>query len=256
MIVSFVVLILTLLVSSHRPVRIDTEMTTAPLDKTLPLGKTGLSHSAIFWIGFCVVIAVLARGAAGAAGILAPLSHRSFDLGPVGDVVRSVDRLHRHDLVRPFGLLRPWHVRRRRRAAAGQSAQSLARHPVRARRRRRCGVVRRLFLHPPARHLFCHHHADLQPDLLRHHFHLDRRHRRRERADLHPAASDDPVHLQCALHLDHHALVRARGRHGVLSDPAARHPVAVRHGAAIDPRERAAHPRHRLSGRSATRWCR
>src|SRR5271169_5341403 len=34
--------------------------TTAPLDKTLPLGKTGLSHSAIFWIGFCVVIAVLA----------------------------------------------------------------------------------------------------------------------------------------------------------------------------------------------------
>jgi branched-chain amino acid transport system permease protein len=36
---------------------------TAPLDKTLPLGKTSkmrLSHSAVFWIGFCVVIAVLA----------------------------------------------------------------------------------------------------------------------------------------------------------------------------------------------------
>jgi len=38
-------------------------MTTAPLDKTLPLGKaskTGLNHSAVFWIGFCVVIAMLA----------------------------------------------------------------------------------------------------------------------------------------------------------------------------------------------------
>ena len=36
----------------------------------------------------------------------------------------------------------------------------------------------------------------------------------------------------------------------LLPDPAAGHPVAVRHGAAIDPRERAAHPRHRLSGRA------
>jgi hypothetical protein len=39
-------------------------MTTAPLDKTgtlkeLPLGKARLSHNAIFWIGFCVVMAVL-----------------------------------------------------------------------------------------------------------------------------------------------------------------------------------------------------
>jgi len=35
-------------------------MTTAPLDKPLPLGKTRLGHTTIFWIGFCVVIAVLA----------------------------------------------------------------------------------------------------------------------------------------------------------------------------------------------------
>ena len=39
-------------------------MTTAPADKTMPLakpaGKTGLSHTAVFWIGFCVVIAALA----------------------------------------------------------------------------------------------------------------------------------------------------------------------------------------------------
>jgi branched-chain amino acid transport system permease protein len=34
-------------------------MTTAPLDKAMPLKKAGLSHSAIYWIGFCVVMAVL-----------------------------------------------------------------------------------------------------------------------------------------------------------------------------------------------------
>jgi branched-chain amino acid transport system permease protein len=34
-------------------------MTTAPFDKAVPLGKTRLSHTAAFWIGFCVVMAVL-----------------------------------------------------------------------------------------------------------------------------------------------------------------------------------------------------
>jgi branched-chain amino acid transport system permease protein len=34
-------------------------MTTAPLDKPMPLGKTKLSHTAVYLIGFCVVIAVL-----------------------------------------------------------------------------------------------------------------------------------------------------------------------------------------------------
>ncbi len=34
-------------------------MTTTPLDKPMPLKKTGLSHNAIFWIGFCVVMALL-----------------------------------------------------------------------------------------------------------------------------------------------------------------------------------------------------
>jgi branched-chain amino acid transport system permease protein len=34
-------------------------MTTAPLEKPMPLGKTKLSHSAVYWIGFCVVMAVL-----------------------------------------------------------------------------------------------------------------------------------------------------------------------------------------------------
>jgi branched-chain amino acid transport system permease protein len=34
-------------------------MTAAPLDKPLPLSKMGLSHSAVFWIGFCAVMAAL-----------------------------------------------------------------------------------------------------------------------------------------------------------------------------------------------------
>jgi branched-chain amino acid transport system permease protein len=34
-------------------------MTIAPLDKTLPLAKARLSHTAVFWIGFCAVIALL-----------------------------------------------------------------------------------------------------------------------------------------------------------------------------------------------------
>ena len=34
-------------------------MTTAPLDKAMPLKKAGLSHTAVYWIGFCAVMAVL-----------------------------------------------------------------------------------------------------------------------------------------------------------------------------------------------------
>jgi branched-chain amino acid transport system permease protein len=34
-------------------------MTTAPLDKPMPLSKPKLSHTAVYWIGFCVVMAVL-----------------------------------------------------------------------------------------------------------------------------------------------------------------------------------------------------
>ena len=34
-------------------------MTTAPLDKSMPLGKMKLSHTAVYWIGFCVVMALL-----------------------------------------------------------------------------------------------------------------------------------------------------------------------------------------------------
>ena len=34
-------------------------MTTAPLDKPMAPAKPRLSHNAIFWIGFCVVMALL-----------------------------------------------------------------------------------------------------------------------------------------------------------------------------------------------------
>jgi branched-chain amino acid transport system permease protein len=34
-------------------------MTTAPLDKATPLSKQRLSHNAVFWIGFCAVMALL-----------------------------------------------------------------------------------------------------------------------------------------------------------------------------------------------------
>jgi branched-chain amino acid transport system permease protein len=34
-------------------------MTTAPLDKPMPLKRPTLSHTAVYWIGFCVVMAVL-----------------------------------------------------------------------------------------------------------------------------------------------------------------------------------------------------
>src|SRR3979490_3331288 len=43
-------------------------MTTAPLSKSMPL-KTKLSHTAVFWIGFCVVMALL---------IVAPLVLREY----------------------------------------------------------------------------------------------------------------------------------------------------------------------------------
>jgi branched-chain amino acid transport system permease protein len=34
-------------------------MTIAPLDKPMQIGKAGLSHTAVFWIGFCMVMTVL-----------------------------------------------------------------------------------------------------------------------------------------------------------------------------------------------------
>ena len=187
-------------------------MTTAPLDKDrLPLSKPSLSHTAIFWIGFCVVMAVLI-----VAPLVLPEFWRRFltEILIWGLLAMSSDLLIGYTGMISFGHSAFFGLGMYGAAgalAARKPAESVARDPVRAGRRGRRGVVRRLFLDPAARHLFRHHHADLQPDLLRHHLHLDGGDRRRERADLHPPASDHPVPLRCALHHDDHALVRAGG---------------------------------------------
>ena len=225
-------------------------MTTAPLDKTLSLSKPRLSHNAIFWIGFCAVMARPDRGAAGAAGILAALPHRNPDLGPAGDVVRSVDRLHRHDLVRPFGVLRAGHVWR-------------------------CGAL--LLVSPPnlwlailfglagaaGAALFV---AFFSTRLRDIYFAITTLIFSQifyviiftwtavtggenglifTRPHLSIPFIYNARFTSTTMHWFVLAVVTA-----LLPDPAAGDAVAVRHGAAIDPRERAAHPRHRLSGRA------
>ena len=50
-------------VQANRPV-CDTQMTSTPLDKTMTLKKPALSHTAVYWIGFCVVMALSYRRAA------------------------------------------------------------------------------------------------------------------------------------------------------------------------------------------------
>ena len=102
-IVSFVVLILTLL---FRP--------TGLFVRDAAMSRR---HAARLLDRLCRHHRAADRGAAGIARILAALSDRDPDLGPSGDVVRHPDRLHRHGVVRPFGLFRARHVRRRRGAA-------------------------------------------------------------------------------------------------------------------------------------------
>ena len=98
-------------VPTDRPVRADAQMT---------------RHEQNLLDRICRHHGAADRGAAGAAGILAPLPHRNPDLGSAGDVVRSPDRLYRHGLVRPLGLLRARHVWRGGGASAGEPAQSVA----------------------------------------------------------------------------------------------------------------------------------
>ena len=71
---------------------------------------------------------------------------------------------------------------------------------VRPGRRRRGLGLRRLFLDAAARHLLRHHHADLLADLLRHHLHLDRGDRRRERAVVPPAGARHSRPVDHAVH--------------------------------------------------------
>ncbi len=83
---------------------------------------------------------------------------------------------------------------------------------------------------------FAHYHAHLQPDLLRDRVYLDRSDGRRERTQLSPPASGNPWPVFRAVHLGNHALVRIGGGDRLVSHPAPHHPLAVRHGVAIDPR--------------------
>src|SRR5204863_9756881 len=115
------------------------------------------------------------------------------------------------------------------------------------RRGRGRGGVRRLLLHPAARHLLFHHHARLLADLLRRHLHVDGGHRRRERADVPAAAVRRARPVLGGVHAQRPALVRARDGHAVVPVVTALHPVAVRHGPAVHSRERTAYAHDRLS---------
>jgi len=64
-----------------------------------------------------------------------------------------------------------------------------------ARRRRGRGTFCRVFFYASARYLFRDHNADFQPDLLRHHLHMDAGHRRGEWSDLLPAALHHSLRL-------------------------------------------------------------
>src|SRR5262245_55933601 len=110
--------------------------------------------------------------------------------------------------------------------------------------------LRGIFLDPAARHLLRDHDADLLADLLRHHLHLDGVDRRRERTQFRPAGAGDPRSVLSRVHAHGPALVRAGRRRRVLLAAAPHHAVAVRHGAAVDSRERGAHAGDRLPRRT------
>src|SRR6202011_3041297 len=114
------------------------------------------------------------RGAARVARHVAPLSDRDLDLGPLGDVLRSPDRLHGDGVVWPFGLLWSRDVWRRGGPHHGQAAQSLACDAGGAHRRSRVRGLCRLLLDPSARHLLRDYDPDLLADILRDHLYLDR----------------------------------------------------------------------------------
>ena len=167
-------------------------MTTAPLDKTIPFKKTKLSHTAVYWIGFCVVMAMLI-----VAPFVLPVFWAKFltEILIWGLLAMSSDLLIGYTGMVSFGHSAFFGLGMYGAAAALLTVirpQCVAGDRVRPCRRRWRRAVRRLFLYAPARHLFRHHHADFLPDLLRHHLYLDQGDRWRERADLHPPASHIP----------------------------------------------------------------
>ena len=107
-------------VPAHRPLRPDTQMSTSRKRHASLLDGLRRHHRPAD------------RGAAGAAGVLAPVPDGDPDLGTARHVLRHPDRLHRHGVVRALGLLRSRHVRRGGGAADGQAAQPLAGDTLRA----------------------------------------------------------------------------------------------------------------------------
>ena len=111
-------------------------MTIAPLDKPLPLSKPGLSHTAVFWIGFCVVMAILI-----AAPLVLPEFWRRFltEILIWGLLAMSSDLLIGYTGMISFGHSAFFGLGMY--GAAGalitmSPSKSLARHPVRA-----CGAA-------------------------------------------------------------------------------------------------------------------
>ena len=164
------------------------------------------------------------------------------------------DRLHRHDLVRPFGLLRARHVRRGGRAA-DWSARRISGW-------RSCSgsagaAVVALFVAYFSTRLRDIYFAITTLIFSQIFYVIIFTWTEVTGGENGLTFSRPRLAIPCIYHvpLHHHdpALVRAGGGGGVLSDPAAHHPVAVRHGAAIDPRERGRAPARSAIRSSATR---
>jgi ABC-type branched-subunit amino acid transport system permease subunit len=165
-------------------------MTSAPLSKSMPL-KTKLSHTAVFWIGFCVVMALLI-----VAPLVLPEYWRRFltEILIWGLLAMSSDILIGYTGMVSFGHSAFFGL-----GMYGAAAALLIVSPPNLWLAILFGLGgaagAALFLHAPAGHLLRHHYADLLADLLCDNLHLDRGNRRRERADLLAPAFHDPVPL-------------------------------------------------------------
>jgi ABC-type branched-subunit amino acid transport system permease subunit len=128
-------------------------MTIAPLDKPMQVGKAGLSHTAVFWIGFCVVMAVLI-----AAPLVLPEFWRRFltEILIWGLLAMSSDLLIGYTGMVSFGHSAFFGLGMYGAAAARggphscQTSESLARDHAWTRGCRRRSAFRSVFLNPAA----------------------------------------------------------------------------------------------------------
>ncbi len=228
-------------------------MTTAPLDKTMTAQQDRLSHNAIFWIGFCVVMAVLI-----VAPLVLPEFWRRFltEVLIWGLLAMSSDLLIGYTGMVSFGhsaffglgmygaaaallIVQPanlWLAILLGLAGAAGAALFVAYFSTRL-RDIYFAITTLIFSQIFYVIIFTWTAVTGGENGLifnRPHFTI-------------------PFLFDAPLHPDHHALVRAGGGDGVLSDPAPGDAIAVRHGAAIDPRERGRAPAPSAMRSSATR---